>query len=252
MQVDFLEEKCYYNRINSQVKRNDNNNERKSHMEKRGYREIMLQYIKEQEPEDLILTEKAAEYAAASLGLSKDAVKKAVNVNMARLEKADILVRVAKGVYCRKIKTVFGYYVPNKETLFSKQLLKDENDIIGYETGLSALNKIGLVSQMPNRRYIATNLHTKHVPEGIQIEIRKPRTMINAANYRYLQLLDAIHDLDEAPVDAANPVQVLRGAAKELKLNTDKLILFARKYYNQKTLLKTIDIFLEGVYETAR
>jgi hypothetical protein len=220
-------------------------------MEKLSYREILLQYINEQEPEQPIFTGQVTKYAAARLGLAEGDVKKAVNVNMARLEKSGHIARVTKGVYCRKIKTAFGYYTPDKEVLFCRQLIHDENGIIGYETGLSALNKIGLVSQMPNHRCIATNHHTKRVPMEFQIEIRKPTTIVNDANYRYLQLLDVIRDMDHAPVDTTNPAAVVKGTARELKLNTDMLILFARKYYNQKTLLRTIDIMLEGVYATA-
>ena len=92
---------------------------------------------------------------------------------MARLEKADRITRIEKGVYCKKIKTAFGYYTPNKETLFCRQLLYDEDDVIGYETGLSVLNRLGLVSQIPKRKCIATNLYTKRVPAGMQVEIKK-------------------------------------------------------------------------------
>lgn len=221
-------------------------------MEMIGYREILLRYVNEQEPEQPILTKQVTQYVAAKLGMEDENVKKAVNVNMARLEKAGHIVRIAKGVYCRKIKTAFGYYTPNKETLFCKQLLRDESGVIGYETGLVVLNKIGLVSQMPKNRCIATNLHTKRVPAGLPVEIRKPCTAVNTTNYRYLQLLDAIQDLDNAPVDTINPAEVVKGTARELELNTDMLILMARKYYGQKTLLRTIDIMLEGMYETAR
>lgn len=221
-------------------------------MERVGYRDILLQYINEQEPEQPILTEKITQYVAGQIGLNEATVKKAVNVNMVRLEKAGYVVRMTKGVYCRKIMTAFGYYTPNKEALFCKQLMYDENGVIGYETGLSVMNRIGLVSQMPNRRYIATNLYTKRVPAGILVEVRKPSAVVNDANYRYLQLLDAIQDLDRAPVDTANPEEVLKGTAREFNLNTDMLILIARKHYSQKTLIRTIDIMLEGMYEITR
>ncbi|MCD7966735.1 MAG: DUF6088 family protein [Clostridiaceae bacterium] len=220
-------------------------------MEKTGYRDILLHYIKEQEPEQPILTEQIAKYVAQQTGQEETAVKKAVNVNMARLEKAGHVIRVAKGIYCRKIPTAFGYYTPNMEALFCRQLLYNEDRVIGYETGLSALNRLGLVSQMPKRRYIATNLYTKKVPAGIQIEIRKPPAIVNETNYRYLQLLDSIRDIDEAPVDAVKPAEVIKGTARELGLNTGMLILMARKHYNQKTLLRTIDMLLEGQYEAA-
>ena len=42
-------------------------------------------------------------------------------------------------------KTAFGYYTPDRETLFCRQLLYDEDDVIGYETGLSVLNRLGLL-----------------------------------------------------------------------------------------------------------
>ena len=53
-------------------------------------------------------------------------------------------------------------------------------------------------------------------------------------------------------MDTAKPGEIIKGTAQELNLNTDMLILMARKHYSQKTLLKTIDIMLEGRYETAR
>ncbi len=216
-----------------------------------GYKNLLIQYIETQEPDQPILTSRIAQYVAKITGLDETVVKKAVNVNMARLEKTDKIIRVGKGVYCKKIETPFGCYTPNKEMIFCKQLLYDEDDVIGYETGLSALNRIGLVSQMPKRKCIATNLYTKRVPAGIQIETRKPSTNINRLNYRYLQMLDVIREMDNAPVDAVKPEELLKGTIKELGLDTDILILMARKYYNPKILIKTIDIMLEGLYETA-
>ena len=184
-------------------------------MEKIKYRDLIMQYLTALEPDQTITTEQVAEYVAERLLLDTAMVKKTVNVNMARLEKEGQIMRLTKGIYCRRVKTAFGYYTPDKETLFCKQLLRKENEIIGYETGLSALNRIGLVSQMPKRRCIATNL-------------------------------------DMAPVDTAKPIDVVRATVEEFTLKTEMLILMARKYYGQKTLLRTIDILLEGSYETAR
>lgn len=221
-------------------------------MEKVGYREILLEYINKQEPEQPILTEQIAKYVVQQTGQKEVDVKKAVNVNMARLEKAGHVARVSKGIYCRKIPTAFGYYIPNRKVLFCKRLLYEANRVIGYETGPSAMNRLGLVSQMPKRTYIATNLYKKKVPADILIEIRKPPAVVNETNYKYLQLLDAINDIEEAPVDTTRPADVIKNTAREHGLNTEMLILMARRYYNQKTLLRTIDIMLEGQYEIAR
>lgn len=221
-------------------------------MEKIGYRNVMLEYINAQKPEQPILTEQITKYVAQQIKQDKIVVKKAVNVNMARLEKAGYIIRISKGIYCKRIPTAFGYYIPNREVLFCKQLLYEAERVIGYETGLSAMNRIGLVSQMPNRRYIATNLYKKKIPADILIEIRKPPVVVNETNFRYLQLLDTINDMDEAPVDTARPADVIKTTARELHLNTDMLILMARKHYSKKTLIRTIDIMLEENYEAAR
>lgn len=215
-----------------------------------GYKKILLRYLDEQETDRPILTADVARCVARETGLSITDVKKAVNVNMARLEKSGRIARIEKGVYCHRIKTVFGYYMPDKETLFCRQFLHEGDEVIGYETGLSLLNRVGLVSQMPKCRCIATNLYNKRVPDGIRIEIKKPAVRIDGTNYRYLQILDAIRETENAPVDAANPEAHIRKMVQSLQLDPQQLIFMARKYYRTKTLLKTIDIMLGGLYET--
>ena len=217
-----------------------------------GYRNLLIQYIDRQEPAQPILTAQITQYAAREAHLDEAEVRKAVNVNMARLEKAGRIIRIEKGVYCKRVKTAFGYYVPNRETLFCRRLLYDGDDVIGYETGLSVLNRLGLVSQMPKKKCIATNLHTKRVPTGIQVEIRRPPVDIDRFNYRYLQILDVVRELDDAPVDAVRPEELLKGTVKTLELDTDVLIFMARKFYDPRVLIKTIDIVLGGLYEAAR
>ena len=217
-----------------------------------GYRNLLLQYIDRQEADQPILTAQITQYVAKETGLDETYVKKAVNVNMARLERAGEILRIEKGVYCKKIKTAFGYYTPDKENLFCRQLLYDADNVIGYETGLSVLNRLGLVSQMPKRRCIATNRYTKRIPAGMQVEIKRPSVNVNRFNYRYLQILDVIRDLDHALVDAAKPEELLKGTVKTLELDTNVLIYMARKFYNPGILIKTIDIMLGGLYETAQ
>lgn len=106
-------------------------------MEKIKYRDLIMQYLTALEPDQTITTEQVAQYVAERLLLDAAMVKKTVNVNMARLEKEGQIMRLTKGIYCRRVKTAFGYYTPDKETLFCKQLLRKENEIIGYiETGI--------------------------------------------------------------------------------------------------------------------
>ena len=84
----------------------------------------------------------------------------------------------------------------------------------------------------------------------MQVEIKKPSVSVNRSNYRYLQILDVIRDI--APVDAAKPEELLKRTVKTFELDTDVLIYMARKFYNPRILIKTIDIMLGGLYETAQ
>ena len=109
------------------------------------------------------------------------------------------------------------------------------------------MNQIGLASQMPRKKWIATNNYTLPVPKDVGIEIQKPRTAVTNENYKYLQILDMIESMGEAPVDAAAPEEIIREKTGSAGLLPDRLILYARKFYPTKTLERTIDVILGGL-----
>ncbi len=162
-------------------------------------------------------------------GAPEDKVRKTVNVNLARLEREGIVSRITRGVYCKRIKTPFGDYVPSKDMIYGKWLVLDGDRVIGYETGLFLMNQIGLVSQMPRKKWITTNNYTLPVSKDVEIEIQKPRAAVTNENYKYLQILDMIDSMGEAPVDAAAPEEIIREITKSAGLLPDRLILYARK-----------------------
>ena len=73
-------------------------------MEKTKYRDLIMRYLTALDPNQVITTEQVAQYVAEQLQLETATVKKTVNVNMARLEKEGQIVRLTKGIYCRKVK----------------------------------------------------------------------------------------------------------------------------------------------------
>ena len=79
-------------------------------MKRKSYRDYLIQYIDSLSPDDLILTDRAVSYACRKLKTPPEAARKAVNVTLARLEKEGYIIRLTKGVYCKKTKTAFGYY----------------------------------------------------------------------------------------------------------------------------------------------
>lgn len=211
------------------------------------YRNAITAYIADQEPDVPITTQMIVDHVTRYVGANEDDVRKAVNVNMGRIEKQGIVRRVTRGVYCRQVKTAFGAYSASNETLFCNLLTRDGDKVIGYESGASAFNRMGLTTQMPHKICIATNAFNRLQPEGVDIELRKPVTEITEVNCRYLQMLDVISDMDKYPVDAPSPAELIRHVATQYALDVSKLFVYCRKYYNERLLGKTVDIFLGGL-----
>ena len=106
-------------------------------MEKTKYRDLIMRYLTALDPNQVITTEQVAQYVAEQLQLETATGKKTGNVNMARLEKEGEIVRLTKGIYCRKVKTAFGYYTPDKETPVSYTHLDPGDDRIVEDEGQS-------------------------------------------------------------------------------------------------------------------
>ena len=109
------------------------------------------------------------------------------------------------------------------------------------------MNQIVLASQMPRKKWIATNNYSMPVPKDVKIEIQKPRATVTSDNYKYLQILDMIDGMKEASVDAAAPEEIIREKAESAGLLPERLILYARKFYPPKILERTVDVILGGL-----
>lgn len=188
---------------------------------------------------DIIAEAMAEEYA-----IPVHKAKPITNVTLKRLADRGLIERFQKGVYYRAKQTVFGKARPSEDLLEAQLLTRRGNEIIGYETGLSLMNKIGLTTLVPKKREIATNAYRKNIDDRYIIA-RKPVIMVNAGNFRYLQLLDVIRDLPEAPVDAENPKALLHAFAEKNGLDAVETLTYARQHYPQKTLLNLVDVLVE-------
>lgn len=192
----------------------------------------------------LFQTDIIAEAMAEEYAIPVHKAKPITNVTLKRLADRGLIERFQKGVYYRAKQTVFGKARPSEDTLEAQLLTRRGDEIIGYETGLSIMNKIGLTTLVPKKREIATNAYRKNVDDRYIIA-RKPVISVNAGNFRYLQLLDVIRDLPEAPVDAENPKALLHAFAEKNGLDTVETLTYARQHYPQKTLLSLIDVLVE-------
>ena len=213
-------------------------------MKRLGYGEFIMNKIADIPYGKPFQTDIIAKAMAEEYAIPVQKANPITNVTLKRLADKGLIERFQKGVYYRAKQTVFGKVRPSAETLEAQLLICRGDDIIGYETGVSIMNKMGLTTLVPKKREIATNAYRKNINDKYIIA-RKPVITVNAENFRYLQLLDVIRDMPEAPVDAENPKALLHAFAEKNGLDTVVVLTYARQHYTQRTLLNLVDVLIE-------
>ena len=126
---------------------------------------------------------------------SKEAVIKALN----RMAASGKIVKLAKGKYYKPETTPFGNLQPNQAQVV-KDLLEENGKIIGYLTGYSIYNQLGLTTQVSNTIQIGKNqIRPNFKRERYTISFIKQKNNITKENIPLLQILDAIRYIKKIP-----------------------------------------------------
>jgi hypothetical protein len=148
------------------------------------------------------------------------------------------------------------YYIPKKSSLLGKALLdvnkvimkkyiRNDKDIYGYYTGLTFANQIGLTTQVPFVKDIATN---KESSRSRKVEIKKfpinlksPRVLINKENYKILQVLDVINEWEKwSEYNTQETFKILNRYIASSNIDSQKLREYLR-FYPAKVSKKAIE-----------
>lgn len=142
-----------------------------------------------------------------------------------------------KGIYYRTSVTPFGEVGINREQLIADKYLLPN---IGYETGFTVMHRMGLTSQMPRQRILATNMakDCARTDKKLGVTIRPPKVTVTAENKAYLQVLDVLEMLDKAPVDEERPYEIIAQHIRSQQLEYGTLLAFANSFYNKTTVLQ--------------
>ena len=212
-----------------------------------GYGHFILRYIEQIPPGIPILTEEIVDLLIEEFHIDEDRAKKIVNTNLNRL-KGNVIASFKKGIYYKPKITAFGKAPLNPSQVTTKMFLKDKEEIIGYETGASLIQRLGLTTQIPKYRYIATNKFTgngKKVVEDLKLVIRKPRVRVTKDNVLYLQLIDVLENKDNVKMDAHYPYQIMSEYIEKNQLDYGKLIAIVNKGYSKEVLLRLSELAAE-------
>lgn len=125
----------------------------------------------------------------------KEAVIKALN----RMVVSGKIVKLAKGKYYKPESTPFGNLEPNKYQVV-KDLLENDGKTIGYLTGYSIFNQLGLTTQISNTIQIARNeIRPTLTRDRYIIKFVKQKNTITKENIPLLQILDSIRYIKKIP-----------------------------------------------------
>jgi hypothetical protein len=128
-------------------------------------------------------------------GNSREATIKALNRKVASGE----IAKIAKGKFYVPQQSIFGVLKPNEQEMI-KDLLEENGEIVGYLTGLSMFNRLGLTTQVSAATVIGKNEVRPAFKRGyLRIDFIKQKNKITKDNVQLLQILDAIRYVKEIP-----------------------------------------------------
>lgn len=139
-----------------------------------------------------------------------------------RLIEKGIIKRVSTGVFYKPKQTIFGELKPNEEQLLKPYLFQN-NKRIGYITGISLYNRMGLTTQVPRNIKIASRDKRITVSVGnIKGNPVKSYVDVTDKNFYLLEILDALKDFKKIPdLDKNSGIKIISNQLR--KLNTKEI-----------------------------
>ena len=151
----------------------------------------------------------------------------ALKKTLSRLVHSGKIIRLSKGQFYKPEVSEFGNLRP-QEYQVVKDLLEDDNRVIGYLTGVSAFNKLGLTTQVSNTIQIGTNISRSTRRRGkYAIRFILQKNTITKDNIYLLQILDSIRFIKRIP-DSDVSRSCTRLLAIVDKLSKQELILISK------------------------
>jgi hypothetical protein len=161
-----------------------------------------------------------------------DALTKALG----RMVQDGRLRKLSPGRFYKPRFTDFGEVKPEIFQVV-KDLLQQNGKIIGYLTGYSAYNQLGLTTQVSGIIQIGTNEQKKSLSRGIfKIRFIKQPNKITKDNIRLLRILDAISNIKEIPdTTAEQSCKTLSELIKKINTSDKETFIRLAKKYNPAT-----------------
>lgn len=135
-----------------------------------------------------------------------------VRQRIKKLADAGKVKRFDNGIYFLPKKTIFksGSQLALEKVLECKYL-RDKDKRCGYVSGLMFFNQMGLTTQVPMLYEVVSNKATNDYRETslakFRVIVRKPKVPVTEKNYKALQFLDMLKDVDVYSEVTGKPLQ---------------------------------------------
>jgi hypothetical protein len=138
--------------------------------------------------------------------------------SLSRMAKVGQIARLSRGNYYKPVKSVFGDLKPDENQVILA-LTQKRGETVGYVTGLTAYNVLGLTSQVSNTLMIARrSLQPDKALIGYNVRYVKRDFNFTKEDVKLLQILDAFKDIKSIPdVSVSDALKLLVSAILKLE-----------------------------------
>lgn len=115
------------------------------------------------------------------------------------------IIRYERGLYYIPTRTIFGTSILDPNKVIIKKYIFDGFETIGYYSGITFLNQLGLTTQVPNVIEIFTNNEPSNIRETMigrqRVLLRRARTIVNQSNVAVLSFLEMMNSMTSSFID---------------------------------------------------
>lgn len=153
----------------------------------------------------------------------------AIRQQILNLTNKNLLIRYDTGIYFIPGNSIFkSSNTLNQNKIIEKKYISNNDEVIGYFSGLNFANRIGLTTQVPNLYEVVSNKATcdyREIKIGTtKVILRKPRTLVTKENYLELQFLDMIKEIDNISIlDKDENKKIVLNYMNTAKISFEKL-----------------------------
>lgn len=156
----------------------------------------------------------------------------ALAATLSRLARRGEIARLRKGQYYKPKTSVFGILKPSKAEIINN-LVYENDKLIGYESGLSVYNKLGLTTQVPNEVRIVTNKARLPLKiANVRVRFRRKNMQFKESDIKLLQLLDTLREIKYIPdTNIDESIEIIKNIIRRLTdREIQKLLRLSMKY----------------------